>query len=269
MILFNDSLIEIKKFPNGEAIIEKSDIADHVDDGGKNVITLKYESDADLFDLLLVKKATWFPVDLKLPYMPYSRMDRKSDNYVFTLKSVCKFINWLDFRKVRLYEPHSDVTPALLQKCVVFDLIPELLKKTDFNRLEDCVLYPDANAYKKYSDLLKIEKELVGFKKRDFTTGKITSSKVFHFDDYLFNDGLIGHKVYIIDDLCSKGGTFVQAAEQLKEMGAGEINLVVAHCETNIFNGVIFDTELIKKVYTTNTIIGKQFATDRLIIFDY
>src|SRR5437762_7580417 len=116
MILLNGNPITIKRFPNGEVLLEKNEIASNKKDEG-NSVTLKYESDLDLFNLLLVRKALWFPCDLSITYMPYSRMDRQSDIYVFTLKSICKYINWLDFNRIYVFEPHSDVTPALLIKC--------------------------------------------------------------------------------------------------------------------------------------------------------
>ena len=64
--------------------------------------------------------------------------------------------------------------------------------------------------------------------------------------------------VVIVDDICSKGGTFLLASQLIKENIGHEnytINLIVAHCETAIFEG-----ELLKdgspfngKVYCTNS----------------
>ena len=65
-------------------------------------------------------------------------------------------------------------------------------------------------------------------------------------------------KAIIVDDLCSKGGTFILTASKLREMGATEIYLVVTHCEDTIFSGDILKTDLIKKVYTTNSILSKE-----------
>ena len=258
MILLNNIPLEIQKFPNGESRIEKEQFSDFLKNSiGRPKVILKYESDSDLLQLLLVRKALWFPVELHIPYFPYSRMDRKSESHVFTLKSVAKYINWLDFEKVYIYEPHSDVTPALLNKCSIVSLIPNLLFGTDFDIKKDCVLYPDATAYKHYSDLIKSPLELIGIKKREFATGKI---KELHIagDCLIEGEELANKRVFIIDDLCSKGGTFLLAAEKLKAMGAGEINLVVAHCEASIFLGKLAHSRLIKNVYTTDSIINTK-----------
>ena len=256
MLLFNNVKIPIKQFPNGESCLDKPFFEANF--AGKNVVTLQYESDADLFQLLLVRKSLWFPCSLHITYFPYSRMDRKSEAYIFTLKSVTKFINWLDFDSVTIYEPHSDVTPALLNKCKIVDLIPPLLKKTDFDITRDYVFYPDAGAQKKYSDRIKSPLAIVGFKKRDFVTGRITDLQITGEDSAIKNQekwALQEKRVFIIDDLCSKGGTFVLAAEELKKMGAGEIFLVVGHCENTIFDGKVLATDLITRVYTTDSVV--------------
>ncbi len=40
-------------------------------------------------------------------------------------------------------------------------------------------------------------------------------------------------------------------------MGADEIYLVVTHCEDTIFDGDILKSDLITKVFTTNSILSK------------
>ena len=261
MILFNNEPIIIKHFPNGESLLDKPFFEKYryVEKEVNNIITLKYESDVDLFQLLLVRKSFWFPCDLHITYFPYSRMDRQSESYVFTLKTVAKFINWLDWNSVKIYEPHSDVTPALLNKCRIIPIMTSLLSKTDFNNEIDYVFYPDAGAHKKYSDVIKAKNELIGFKKRDFTTGKIKELQIL---GSLRKDA----RVFIIDDLCSKGGTFKLAGQQLKAMGAREVNLVVAHCEQTIFEGTLLTEPIITKIYTTNSIIRQEHK--KIISFD-
>ncbi len=41
-------------------------------------------------------------------------------------------------------------------------------------------------------------------------------------------------------------------------MGAGEIYLVVTHCENTIFEGKLLDSDLITGIYTTNSILSKD-----------
>ncbi len=259
MLLFNNQPIIIKQFPNGESLLDKPFFGKYKQE--KNVVTLKYESDADLFHLLLVRKSLWFPCDLHIPYFPYSRMDRNSQEYIFTLKTVCKFINWMEWQSVTIYEPHSDVTPALLNHCKIVSLIPKLLALTDFDKEKDFVLYPDAGAQKKYAELVGANNELIGLKKRDFKTGRISNLQITG-GDYSINAretwALSDKRIFIIDDLCSKGGTFILAVNELMQMGAEEFFLIVGHCEDTIFKGEILTNKFIKKVYTTNSLLTKS-----------
>lgn len=54
---------------------------------------------------------------LPVPHCPHARMDRvKGTTDVFTLKSFADVINSLDFTKVVIYDAHSNVTPALIDR---------------------------------------------------------------------------------------------------------------------------------------------------------
>lgn len=263
MIEINNQPLIVSYFPNGEMMLRKKDIQTLFRADGSDNVVLYYENDSDLFNLMMLRKGMWFNANLHLPYVPYSRMDRKSDHYVFTLKTFCKYINWLDFSQVFIYEPHSDVTPALLNRCRIVPIAVNLLFKSPFNRYKHYVLYPDAGAHKRYSDEVKENHMLMGLKNRDFKTGKITNYEIV-------GSFPTGSTIYILDDLCSKGGTFMLAARALKELGAGEINLVVAHCESTILKGEILTTDLISNIYTTNSLMNPQIKDDhkKIHLFD-
>jgi ribose-phosphate pyrophosphokinase len=263
MIQFNGQEVPITNFPNQEACIDKSFFGRTLALGpqngsGKPTVTLYHENDGDLLRLLLVRKSLWFSCELEIPYFPYSRMDRKSESYIFTLKTITKFINWMEWSVVHIYEPHSDVTPALLNACHIHSLLPGLLAKTKFDRTEDVVIYPDASAHKRYSKVIGAKREVLALKHREFKTGEI------HQDIFELSPNLESERkrVWIIDDLCSKGGTFLKPAGWAKKnLKAIQVNLVVAHSEENIFNGEVLKTNsLIDFVYTTDTIPMKKMS---------
>lgn len=251
MILLNNKRVNFGRFPNGETNLNFNQL----DIYPRSEITLKFESDQDLFNLYILKAhidqvAPMAMPSLTILYMPYSRMDRPNQYYTFNLKFVCAFINDMLFYQVKVYEPHSDVTTALLDRCMTespaSDLFRAFRPLTD--RGEDLVvMFPDAGAEKRYGSTFCYP-TVVGHKSRDFGDGKITSMTVSGAD-------VKGKTVVIIDDLCSKGGTFVAAAKALKEQGALVVFLVVTHCENTVFDGVIFDH--IEKVFTTNSILDE------------
>jgi ribose-phosphate pyrophosphokinase len=250
MILLNGEIAKFEKFPNGEVKFITKGLKSYP----INQVTLKYEDDSDLIKLMFVSQFLGQNYnELHIDYMPYSRMDRVEDGSFFTLKYVCDFINILGFDEVYVLEPHSDVTPALLNNCHIVSVTTKLLWKvinhTRFNQDTDYLFYPDAGAQKRYAKLSNI-KQLVGLKHRDFASGKITSMKVIGDHQWPID------KVIIVDDISSYGGTFVMAAKELKEIHkVRKVYLLVTHCENSIFNGSVLNSGLIDGVFTTDSLL--------------
>ncbi|AKN29627.1 ribose-phosphate pyrophosphokinase [Clostridium carboxidivorans P7] len=256
MIYFNGEKVEFKKFPNGEAMIHSENLKLRINN---NEIKVKFENDEDITHLIFLKghlDELKVKCSLILPYMPYSRMDRTEGIMIFTLKYLCKLINSLNFESVTIYEPHSDVSAALLDRVKVVNmskiLTEHLLKKLNNGKEDVYLVYPDAGAAKRYGKDISYEKILTANKERDFKTGFIKKLDI---------NGSVkskNFKAIIVDDLCSKGGTFMLAASRLKEMGAGEIYLAVTHLEDTVFQGDLLKNDLIKAIYTTNSILSKE-----------
>ena len=79
-----------------------------------------YENDAELFTVACIREyyATQDCI-LYLPYLPSARMDRvKNPEDVFTLKTFAHLINALNFSTVYVWDAHSNVGPALIDRCV-------------------------------------------------------------------------------------------------------------------------------------------------------
>lgn len=259
MIKVNRVPIEVTKFPNGESLIKRDFARPQIKD---YKVSLKFESDLDLIHLAMIKHE----IDevngeaiLQLPYVPYSRMDRTEGKNVFTLKAICKLINSLNFKEVHILEPHSDVCIALLDRVIPYNyttqqLLPKALKETGLNLNDvDYLVFPDGGAEKRYSKQVNCKNILTAIKHRDFTTGDIKSLEIIGKPTEKFN-------AIIVDDLCSKGGTFMLTANKLKEMGADKIYLVVSHCENTILDGdVLKEDSPIEKVFTTNSILNELF----------
>jgi ribose-phosphate pyrophosphokinase len=266
MIQVNGTELKLGTFPNGETLVDGDELLKVMKQ--ENVIIWKYENDGDLIKLMFVKQyieqhqAT---AALIIAYMPYSRMDRIEGTSAFTLKYTANFINSLQFSKVTVIEPHSDVTLALLDRSEALyptiRLIDQVAEAAGLNWNHDVLFFPDAGAQKRYSKLKGDYKQLVGFKQRDFATGRIQSLE------------LVGQvpttpfKALIVDDLCSYGGTFLLSAEKLKQAGASHVYLLVAHCEKSIYKGKLLDSGLVDRVFTTDTMLDEA-GHDNIHIFE-
>lgn len=191
-------------------------------------------------------------VALWMPYIPNARMDRvKNYDEVFTLKWFAKFLNCLELDYVGVLDPHSRVSEALIDKVGVVsptEYISNVMTELDGSRKLNVLLcYPDEGAAKRYSEELQLE-YVFCIKHRDWRTGKIEGLE-------LANQGKVkGRNILIVDDICSRGGTFTHTARALKEAGAKEIFLYVTHCEDTIFKGSILTDGLISHVFTTDSI---------------
>lgn len=67
--------------------------------------------------------------------------------------------------------------------------------------------------------------------------------------------------VLIVDDICSRGGTFYHAANALKEAGAKNIYLYVTHAEHTMVEGDMYNQDIVKKIFTTDSIFKPEWDT--------
>lgn len=217
-------------------------------------LTWYYENDAELFTIICIRKHfANTEMILEMPYCPHARMDRvKNNNEFFTLKHFADIINDLKFFQVWIRDPHSNVCTALINNVKVVTPIREVQKAIEaINSTNIVAFYPDEGAMKRGTDYLT-GAYAFGIKKRDWNTGKILGLELMN------KEVVNGRDVLIVDDICSRGGTFYYSAKALKEAGARDIYLYVTHCENTILEGELLTSGLIKKVYTTNSIFTKE-----------
>jgi ribose-phosphate pyrophosphokinase len=164
-------------------------------------------------------------INLFLPYFPGARQDRLMvAGESLTVKVYANLINELQLNRITIFDPHSEVTPALLENVAV--VTNNSLVKYATEDLEDFYLVaPDGGALKK---IYKTAQYLGGVpvvecgKTRDVSTGKLSGFKVYHED-------LKGKTCVVTDDICDGGGTFLGLATELKKHNAGKLLLVVSH----------------------------------------
>src|SRR3989344_9679757 len=123
-----------------------------------------------------------------------------------SIKVFAKILNSLDLNKVIVFDAHSDVSVALLNKCQNIpnhEMVKHFLK--EFDLTDFTLVSPDLGAYKKVDKLaqkIAYKKEIAtGLKIRDLATGQIIKSDVN-------TDDLQGKACIIVDDICDGGRTF-------------------------------------------------------------
>jgi len=192
-------------------------------------------------------------IDLFLPYVPYARQDRVCNRgESFSLKAFADLINSLNFTTVTVLDPHSDVAPALFDRCIP---VKQLGIITKFESFKNKVMggdygfvSPDAGGNKKTVDLAKFfnHKDFIrADKRRNLATGDILETIVYA-------DDLTGKNVCIADDICDGGKTFIELAKVLKSKGANSVILYVTHGIFSKGIDVLLDAG-IDHIYTTNS----------------
>jgi ribose-phosphate pyrophosphokinase len=217
-------------------------------------ITVQARSSDDVLRTLLahdaLKRLGFRDIDLFMPYFPAARQDRVMvPGEALSVKVYANLINAAGFRRVTVFDPHSEVTPALLNNCETLQnhtFIREVLAQIpDANQL--ALVSPDAGAAKKIHQLaaaLEWGRVVQCDKIRDVRTGGLSGAQVF-------SDDLHGADCLIVDDICDGGGTFIQLAEALKAKNAGRLFLAVSH---GIFSkGTAVLERHFERVFTTDS----------------
>lgn len=292
MIKVNSSVVKVEHFPDGTQRINLEFVANT---GSANVapeatITWKYENDEECITL-------WYVVNhiknnygvrdyyLILDYVPNARLDRtKKTEEVFTLKYFAEFINALNFNKVYVLDPHSDVSTALINNVVIKDVnhyistaIWKVGMKENVTKGEIFVYFPDSGAMKRYKDLKCLDGHnlIYGKKVRDWETGKIQGLEVYDcneikIDETVDNSPINGAIVLMIDDIISYGGTMAYSADRLKKLGAKTIYAYATHVENSVLdeeNGTLIkrlENGTVKCVFTTDSLFNK-FEQTKLV----
>ena len=261
MIYVNGKPMKIERFEDGTQKMMNIALPDICNN--EVVFDWRYQSDGELLTLMfLVNHFKDSDVSgryiLKLPYLPYARMDRiKSENEVFTLKWFCKIINSLEFDKVLVLDPHSNVGPALLNKvkaCSPAKYITRAIEQIGSENL--VAYYPDFGAYKKYKELFKVNPFCYGKKIRDWKTSKVVGLEI----ENEMNVNLEGKTILMIDDIVAYGDTMFRGANELKKLGADKIYAYVTHTEMAALDESegkmlkALDSGMIERLFTTDSI---------------
>lgn len=237
--------IEVSRYPDGTPLVKFPSV-NRVD---PDAILVSHEDFLAGMFLSDVIKDRGGPqsFSLALPFIPGARQDRinSEGDYLFTLKSVARMINDRSFRRVAVVDPHSNVAPALINRCVQYPMenLYSRLKGYKF----DGVISPDAGATKRAELAAKVLgiPVIQAGKKRDVATGKLTGFEVPKLD--------FSKRYVVVDDICDGGGTFLGLQA---ESGTPYLSLFVTH---GLFTkGTKILTDVFENVITTDTVKGPR-----------
>ncbi|MFK7786730.1 MAG: phosphoribosyltransferase family protein [Crocinitomicaceae bacterium] len=249
---------EVKRFHDGQVAAKMIDNTD-LD------VKIRGNSYEDLFTAASIKEA-WDAANsmnktavstLTIYCLIGQRSDRRfNKKESFDLKVIAKFINSMNFDKVRILHPHSSISLALIDNSEEISNYPYVEKA--YNEIGSPVLVsPDAGAYKTtHSIAEKLNADLVPSNKVRIDGEPVIS----------IQGDVAGKECLIVDDLADGGRTFKNLAEALKEQGAEKVFLYVSHGQFNY--GFDELKESIDHIYCTNSYrdIEDDFVTQFKVV---
>jgi ribose-phosphate pyrophosphokinase len=275
---------EISRFPDGQQslrLIEGGYNTFHSLENNPNGITIKSRLN-DFRDLEIIICATQAlkevgvqKIRLYIPYCVGARSDRKfmDGGFNYVKHVIAPIINSQGFERVIITDPHSDVLEACINNFVKIDNTKlvhwslsnyflskgfEIWDSMNFDGVR--FISPDAGALKKVfhvAENIGYKGEvIIASKHRNLETGKIDYTNVpmsVHDAD---------KDVFIIDDICDGGRTFIEVAKAVNEVRKlsssvkpeqyGKNYLIVTH---GIFSaGFDLLAEYFDGIYCTNSV---------------
>jgi ribose-phosphate pyrophosphokinase len=187
-----------------------------------DILTAIIRNSDNVMDLLLLSEfyrsrtqSEMLPIALNMPYVPYARQDRATTSEsAFSLRAFARLINMMKWYAVLMYEPHSDVTPALFDRAVVKYCDNAVVEYIKTLNIPVMLLAPDAGAEKRTARVhaaclkagVNVHPEIgQALKHRNPATGRLEISFV--------SSNIANQNVIVVDDICDGGATFKQLAD--------------------------------------------------------
>ncbi len=245
----NNIQFDVFTFSGGEPHIK---ILTDVSNVFEVTITTRIQSFNDFGLLLLaidaLRRCGVEKLNVFMPYFPAARQDRVMvKGEPLSVKVYADLLNQLKLNKITIYDPHSEVTPAVLNNCEVITNHSFIQKVVSTLNKDILLISPDGGALKK---IYKVSEFLGGIpvvecsKTRNVKNGQLEGFRVYE-------DNLQGKDCLIVDDICDGGGTFIGLAKELRKHNAGNLYLAVSH---GIFSkGLEELNQYFTKVFTTDS----------------
>lgn len=256
-------------FPDGTSQVWKLDLNLTEAEGPKGKIGYKstsikwsYELENELIWLCqliqLLHHSNTVIENIKIPYLPYARQDKKITNEsTFAKHTMIKMIRSFYKGPIYSFDVHSkddeirNISPTIAISNAIVDFSPNY------------IVFPDIGAYNRYNKELNLylkEKNInviVLEKNRDQLTGTILGLQIDKNNTSLPNAKIEDDsKFLIVDDICDGGATFKSAANTIKtELNDKcEIGLYVSHGIYSKGLNPLIESG-ITKFYTTDSLV--------------
>lgn len=211
---------------------------------------------------------------LNIPYLPYARQDRICrPGEAFSLEFAMKYLHMLGFTTITTYDIHSNVAKQIadrngygefqfLEFVTTFGFSHEL--ETAGVDTGDCTLiYPDMGASNRY---YRSGLSLRNFFNSTLTTRKVRKNGLVIQELDTDPETLRDKDIFIIDDICDGGMTFIELAKLIVPSKPKSITLFVTHGIFRNGTQVLYDSG-ITRIITTDSLPQTDFHKGDFHVF--
>lgn len=233
--------VTFKRFPDGElyARVESSE--------DEHVVVCSLKSNEDFVLLNLLFDAIKGDVVAVIPYLGYARQDREFlKGEAVSVRVVAKAIEERA-EKVLTVNIHSEKAKENFRKLLDVDAMPLIGKS--YEGEEIVMISPDKGSVERVKVAAKFancEWDWLEKRRIDEKTVEISPKKI----------EVEGKRVVIVDDIISTGGTVIEAAKKLYELGARSVECACVHAVLADFAAVKLFSSGIKEIVATDTLEG-------------
>lgn len=262
IVLWNGSTdgyfaLDLKRYPDGMPLM----LAEGLPPAPSAMLVRPRDFHTLLVAMSVVDAYAWRGIripHLMIPCFPGARQDRLNPegDYLFTAKTVANLINQRAFERVTVIDPHSDVVPALVDRCRV-------VRPHDFMKIPEgkysAVISPDGGAEKRALGVAKALGVTMfhAWKTRDVKTGAINGFGL---------EPMVSLKwpppALVVDDICDGGGTFLGLAKILAQREI-KAHLYVTHGLFSQGTGKLLEAYS-GHVYATDTLLAEAPGVIRI-----
>lgn len=198
-----------------------------------------------------------------LPYLPYSRKDRRTkDHDPVSSRYVAQLIEATGADEVLTLDVHNVAAFENAFRCRALNLSAtglfavDIAGRTRDSGLPLSVMSPDPGGVKRAQLLREALQEVAGrdvgfaFREKRRSAGSVTGD--------LFAGDVAGCSVHIVDDMICGGGTILRAAATARENGAKEVHALATHA--------LFTPEAVQR-FVQDTTLDSITVTDSALPF--
>jgi len=222
--------------------------------------------DTNYFELFFLadaaKRSGARSVTAVVPYLGYQRQDHVfRDGEAVSLEVIVNTMQSVSIDKVISFDLHTIKIPEVFSIPMVhlsaLELFADEIKKQGWAGLDTVLVSPDMGGIRRIEMISKLLRDMPYTtieKNRDLATGNVEMAEI---------TGEVTHRVVIVDDMISSGGTIAKAAEALKKRGAKEIYVFATHAVFSAEAPKLLENSVVDKVYVTDSVFvpkEKEFS---------